>query len=177
MAWTLSTRRISERDDGTCYHHPLQTRSSYPAWPGRCSRRLNPQWCQRHPPWLALVRLYLLRWDQRVTGATEEIISEEAPSSQSLKVRLPLGLLKRSHETSGSGSKSEAEPSKVRKEPEAEEGKIGGPTGPSKADLSEAHFELYQKDHAEVRDIRVRILKLNDRDDVTQEVLDSSPVF
>ena len=111
------------------------------------------------------------------SGTTEEIISEEAPSSQSLKVRLPLGLLKRSHETSGSSSKSEAMPSKVRKEPEAEEGKIGGPTGPSEADLSEARFELYQKDRTEVRDIRARILELSDRDDVTQEVLDSSPIF
>ena len=111
------------------------------------------------------------------SGATEEIISEEAPSSRSLKVRLPLGLLKRSHETSGSGSKSEATPSKVRKESEAEEGKIGGPTGPSEAVLSEARYELYQKDRTEVRDIRARILELNDRDDVTQEVLDSSPIF
>ena len=111
------------------------------------------------------------------SGATEEIISEEAPSSRSLKVRLPLGLLKHSHKTSGSGPKSEATPSKVRKEPEAEEGEIGRPTGPSEADLSEAHFELYQKDHAEVQDIRAQILELTDRDDATQEVLDSSPIF
>ena len=68
-------------------------------------------------------------------------------------------------------------PSKVRKEPEAEEDETGGSTGPSEADLSKACFELYQKDHAEVRDIRARILELNDRDDVTQEVLDSSPIF
>ena len=95
----------------------------------------------------------------------------------SLKVRLPLELLKHSHETSGSGSKSETTPSKVRKESEAKEGETGGLTGPSEADLSKAHFELYQKDRAEVRDIRARILKLNDRDDVTQEVLHSSPIF
>ena len=92
-------------------------------------------------------------------------------------MRLPLGLLKRSHKTSGSGSRSEATPSKVRKEPEAEEGKIGWSTGPSEADLSKAHFELYQKDRAEVRDIQARILELNDRDDITQEVLDSSLIF
>ena len=92
-------------------------------------------------------------------------------------MRLPLGLLKHSHKTSGSSSKSEATPSKVQKEPEAEEGKIGGSTGPSEADLSKARFELYQKDHAEVWDIRARILELNDKDDVTQEVLDSSPIF
>ena len=47
------------------------------------------------------------------SGTTEEIISEEVPFPRSLKVRLPLGLLKRSHETSGSSSKSEAMPSKV----------------------------------------------------------------
>ena len=111
------------------------------------------------------------------SGTTEEIISEEAPSSGSLKVRLPLGLLKHSHKTSGSSSKSKSTPSKVRKEPEAEEGKISRPTGPSEADLSEARFELYQKDRVEVRDIWVQILELNDRDDVTQEVLDSSLIF
>ena len=111
------------------------------------------------------------------SGATGEIISEEVPFPRSLKVRLPLGLLKHSHETSMSGSKSEATPSKVRKEPEAEEGKTSGSTGPSEADLSKARFELYQKDRAEVRDIRARILELNDRDDVTQEVLDSSLIF
>ena len=83
------------------------------------------------------------------SGATEEIVSEEASSSRSLQVRIPLGLLKRSRETSGSGSKSEATPSKVQKGPEAKEGEIGGQTGPSEADLSEAHFELYQKDHPE----------------------------
>ena len=110
------------------------------------------------------------------SGTIEEIISEEAPSSRSLKVRLPPGLLKRSHKTLGSSSKREATPSKVQKEPEAEECEIGRPTGPSEADLSEAHFELYQ-DRAEVRDIWAWILKLTNRDDVTQEVLDSSPIF
>ena len=111
------------------------------------------------------------------SGTTEEIISEEASSSQSLQVRIPLGLLKRSHETLGSGSKREATPSKVWKGPEAEEGKIGGQTGPSEADLSEAHFELYQKDHPEVWDIWAWMLELDDRDDITREVLDSSPIF
>ena len=111
------------------------------------------------------------------SGATEEVIPEEAPSSRSLKVRLPLRLLKRSHETSGSSPKSEAMPSKVQKEPEAKESKISRPTGPSEADLSEARFELYQKDRPEVWDIRAWILKLDDRDDITREVLDSSPIF
>ena len=111
------------------------------------------------------------------SGTIEEIIPEEVPSSQSLKVRIPPGLLKHSHETSGSGSKSESTPSKVWKEPEAEEGKTSRPTGPSETDLSKAHFELYQKDRAKVRDIRARIFELTDRDDITQKVLDSSPIF
>ena len=87
------------------------------------------------------------------SGTAEEFISEEVPFPRSIKVRLPLRLLKHSHKTSGSGTKSEAMPSKVRKEPEAEEGEIGWSAGPSEADLSKARFELYQKDHAEVRDI------------------------
>ena len=65
----------------------------------------------------------------------------------------------------------------MRKEPGAEEGETAWSTGPSKADLNKARFELYQKDRAEVWDIRAQILELDDRDDVTQEVLDSSPVF
>ena len=76
-----------------------------------------------------------------------------------------------------SGSKNGATPSKVRKEPEAEESETAWSTGPSKADLSKASFELYQKDRPEVRDIRAQILKLDDRDDVTQEALDSSLTF
>ena len=80
------------------------------------------------------------------SGKAEEITSEEIPPPQSLKVRLPLGLLKCSHETTASGSKDGAMPSKVRKEPEAEESKTIWSTGPSKADLSKARFELYQKD-------------------------------
>ena len=92
-------------------------------------------------------------------------------------MRLPLGLLKRSHETTASGSNNGATPSKVRKEPEAEESETAWSTGPSKADLSKARFELYQKDHPEVWDIRARILELDDRDDITQEVLDSSLAF
>ena len=111
------------------------------------------------------------------SGRTEQVVPEEVPPPQSLKVRLPLALLKCSHETKAGGSKDGATPFKVRKEPGAEESETAWSTGPSKADLSKAHFELYQKDRAEVRDIRAQILKLDDRDDVTQEVLDSSPIF
>ena len=111
------------------------------------------------------------------SGKAEEIASEEVPPPQSLKVRLPLGLLKRSHETTVSGSKNGATPSKVQKEPEAEESETACSTGPSEADLSKAQFELYQKDCPEVQDIRAWILELDDRDEVTQEALDSSLTF
>ena len=106
-----------------------------------------------------------------------EITSEEVLPPQSLKVRLPLGLLKHSHETTVSGSKNGAMPSKVQKEPEAEESKNACSTGPSEVDLSKAQFELYQKDRPEVQDIWARILELDDRDKVTQKVLDSSLTF
>ena len=99
------------------------------------------------------------------------------PPPQSLKVRLPLGLLKHSHETMANGSKNGAMPSKVQKEPEAKESKTTSLTGPSEAALSKAQFELYQKDLPEVRDIRAQILELDDRDKVTQKVLDSSLTF
>ena len=108
---------------------------------------------------------------------TEEVVPKEEPLSRSLKVRLPITLLKRSHKTTADGSKDGATPSKVRKEPGAEEGETAWSTGPSKADLSKARFELYQKDRAEVRDIQAQILELDGRDDITQEILDSSLVF
>ena len=111
------------------------------------------------------------------SGKAEEIASEEVPPLQSLKVRLPLGLLKHSHKTTVSGSKNGAMPSKVQKEPEAEESETACLTGPSEVDLSKARFKLYQKDRPEVQDIQAQILELNDRDDVTQEALDSSLTF
>ena len=80
------------------------------------------------------------------SSRTEEVVPEEVPPLRSLKVRLPITLLKCSYETTAGGSKDGATPSKVRKEPGAEEGETAWSTGPSKADLSKARFELYQKD-------------------------------
>ena len=111
------------------------------------------------------------------SGRAEEPASEEVPPPLSLKVRLPLGLLKCSHETTTSSSKDGATPSKVRKEPEAEEAETTASTGPSEAVLSKARFELYQKDHPEVWEVQARILGLDEGDEVTQEVLDSSTTF
>ena len=111
------------------------------------------------------------------SGRTEEPASEEVPPPQNLKVRLLLGLLKHSHETMTSSSKDGTTPSKVWKEPEAKEAETTASTGPCEAALSKAQFELYQKDLQEVRDIWAQILGLDEGDEVTQEVLDSSPTF
>ena len=55
-----------------------------------------------------------------------------------------------------SSSKDGVTPSKVRKEPEAEEAEVGTPTGPSEAALQKARFELFQKDLPAVQEVRAR---------------------
>ena len=52
---------------------------------------------------------------------------EKEPPRRSLKVRLPLKLLKRGHQATASSSKDGVTPSKVRKEPEADEAWDGHP--------------------------------------------------
>ena len=106
-------------------------------------------------------------------GADEPPLERELPR-RSLKVRLPLKLLKRGHQTMASSSKDGVTPSKVQKETEAE---VGTLTGPSEAALQKAQFELYQKDLPAVQEVRARILKLQEGEVVTQRVLDSSPTF
>ena len=108
------------------------------------------------------------------SGKADEPIPEEELPRRSLKVRLPLGLLKRSHKATMSGSKDGATPSKVQKELEA---KTTTSTGPSEAALSKAQFELYKKDLPEVQEVRARILSLDEGEEVTQKALDSSPAF
>ena len=102
---------------------------------------------------------------------------EKEPPRRSLKVRLPLKLLKRGHQTTASSSKDGATPSKVHKEPEADEAGVGTPTGPSEAALQKAQFELFQKDFPAVQDVCARILELKEGEVITQQVLDSSPTF
>ena len=72
------------------------------------------------------------------SGKADEPIPEEELPHRSLKVRLPLGLLKCIHKATTSGSKDGATPSKVQKESEAEEAKTTAWTGPSEAALSKA---------------------------------------
>ena len=111
------------------------------------------------------------------SGRADEPTSEEVPPPRNLKVRLPLGLLKSSHETTTRSPKDGATPSKVQKKPEAEEAETTISTGPSEAALSNARFELYKKDLPEVQEVWAWILRLDEGEEVTQEVLDSSTAF
>ena len=108
------------------------------------------------------------------SGKADEPIPEEELPRRSLKVKLPLGLLKRSHKAMTSGSKDGATPSKVQKESEAE---TTASTGPSEAALRKARFELYKKDLPEVQEVHAWILGLDEGEEVTQKALDSSPAF
>ena len=107
----------------------------------------------------------------------DEPTPEEEQPRQSLKVRLPLKLLKHGHQTTTSSSKDGVTPSKVQKETEAEEAEASTLTGPSEATLQKARFELYKKDLPEVQEVRAQILGLDEGEEVTQNALDSSPTF
>ena len=111
------------------------------------------------------------------SDGADETPPEKEPPRQTLKVRLPLKLLKRSHQTTTSNSKDGVMPSKVWKEPEAEEAEVGTPTGPSEAALQKAWFELFQKDLPEVQEVRAKILELQEGQVATQQLLDSSSAF
>ena len=111
------------------------------------------------------------------SDGADEPPPEREPPRRSLKVRLPLKLLKRGHQTMASSSKDGVTPSKVWKETEANEVEVGTLTGPSEAALQKAWFELYQKDLPVVQEVRARILKLKEGEVVTQRVLDSSLAF
>ena len=108
--------------------------------------------------------------------ADEPTPEKELPH-QSLKIRLSLKLLKRGHQTTASSSKDGVTPSKVWKEMEAKEAETTALTGPSGAALSKARFKLYQKDLPEVQEIHAQILDLKQGEQITQQVLDSSPTF
>ena len=111
------------------------------------------------------------------SDGADEPPPEREPPCRSLKVRLPLKLLKHGHQTTASSSKDGATPSKVWKETEAEEAETTILTGPSEAALSKARFELYQKDLPEIQEVCAWILDLQEGEVVTQQVLDSSPTF
>ena len=114
---------------------------------------------------------------QADSDKADEPIPEEDQPPRSLKVKLPLRLLKRSNKATTSSSKDGGTPSKVQKELEADEAEATSSTGPSEAALQQARFELYEKDLPEVQEVRARILGLDKGEKVTQEDLDSSPTF
>ena len=107
----------------------------------------------------------------------DETTPEEEQPHRSLKVRLPLKLLKRGHQITPSSSKDGVAPPKVWKEMEAKEAEASTLTGPSEATLQKAWFELYKKDLPEVQEVCARILGLDQGEEVTQNALDSSPTF
>ena len=107
----------------------------------------------------------------------DEPTPEEERPRRSLKVRLPLKLLKHGHQTTTSSSKDGVTPSKVGKEIQAEEAEVSTLTRPSEAALQKARFELYKKDLPEVQEVRAWILGLDEGEEVTQKALDSSPTF
>ena len=76
-----------------------------------------------------------------------------------------------------SSSKDGATPSKVRKELEADDAETTASTRPSEAALQTAQFELYDKDLPEVKEVRTRILSLQEGEEATQEDFDSLPGF
>ena len=111
------------------------------------------------------------------SDGTNKTPPEKELPRQTLKLRLPLKLLKHSHQTTTSNSKDDVMPSKVRKEPEAEEAEAGTPTGPSEAALQKARFELFQKNLPEVQEVHAQILELQEGQVATQQLLDSSSAF
>ena len=111
------------------------------------------------------------------SDGADEPSPEREPPCQSLNVRLPLKLPKHGHQTTVSSSKDGVTPSKVQKETEADEAEVGTLTGPSEAALQKAGFELYQKDLPAVQEVLAQILELQEGEVVTQQVLDSSPMF
>ena len=107
----------------------------------------------------------------------DEPTPEEEQPPRSLKVKLPLRLLKCDSKATMSSSTDGATSSKVRKESEADEAKATASKGPSEATLREAWFELYEKDLPEVQEVHAQILGLTEGEKVTQEDFDSSPAF
>ena len=105
--------------------------------------------------------------------ADEPTPEEELPR-RSLKVRLPLKLLKRDHKSITTSSKDGATPSKVQKESEANKAETTTLTGPSEAALRKARFELYEK---EVQEVCAQLLSLGEGEKVTQKILNSCPIF
>ena len=108
---------------------------------------------------------------------TDEPTPEEEPPPRSLKVKITCRLRKCSNRAMTSSSKDGTTPAKVRKELEADDAETTALTGPYEAALQKAQFELYDKDLPEVKEVRTRILGLQEGQEATQKNFDSLPDF
>ena len=108
---------------------------------------------------------------------TDEPTPEKEQLPRGLKVKISHKLRKCSSKAATSSSKDGATPSKVQKELEADDAEPTASTRPSKAALRTAWFELYGNDLPEVKEVRARILGLQEGEEATQEDFDSSPGF
>ena len=108
--------------------------------------------------------------------ANEPTPEEEQPP-RGLKVKISHKLRKRGSKAVMSSSKDGATPSKVQKELEADDAGMAASTRPSEATLQTAQFELYDKDLPEVKEVRAKILGLQEGEEATQEDFDSSSDF
>ena len=121
------------------------------------------------------------RVQERVTEAsntdpnkTDEPTPEKEQPPRGLKVKISRRLRKCGNKAMTSSSKDGATPSKVQKELEADDAETTASTGPSEAALQTAQFELYDKDLPEVKEVRARILSLQEGEEATQEDFDSA---
>ena len=108
---------------------------------------------------------------------TDEITPEKELPPRGLKVKITRRLRKCGNKAKTSSSKDGATPSKVRKELEADDAETTASTGPSEAAVKIARFEQYDKDFPEVKEVRARILGLQEGEEATQEDFDSLPDF
>ena len=108
---------------------------------------------------------------------TGELTAEKEPPRRGPKVKVTHQLQKRSSKAMAGSSKDGATPSKVRKEMEAGDAETTALTGPSEATLRTAQFKQYDKDFPKVKEVRARILGLQEGEEATQEDFDSSPDF
>ena len=108
---------------------------------------------------------------------TNELTLEKELPPRELKVKITHRLRKCGSKAMTGSSKDGATPSKVRKELEADDAETTALTRPSAATLQTARFKLYDKDFPEVKEVRARILGLQEGEEATQEDFDSSPDF
>ena len=104
------------------------------------------------------------------SGKTDELTPKKESPPRGLKVRITHRLRKCGNKATTGSSKDGATPTKVRKEPEADDTETTAPTGPSEAALQTARFEQYEMDFPEVKEVCARILGLPEGED-------SSPAF